>query len=1055
MGAGEESGMELRFLLGPAGSGKTYRCVAGVREALRSGPVGLPLLFIAPKQATFQLERQVMADGTVGGFARLEILSFERLAHHVLARAGKTPSTVLGDEGRVMVLRALLGREEGSLKYFGRSARAAGLARDVSGVLRTFQEFGMGSGRLRELSDQSTLPESLRWKLSDWARILTGYQEWLRGAGLEDPSELAWQAVAALGDGQADPWFDEVWMDGFAEMTPAEIALLAAVARRSRKVTVAFCLDPAAARSGAVGLWNVVERTFRSCHAALEVHAQGAVEVVELGRSLRLVPKATPLNPGRYTGCRTLEELEARMATGVLTPLASDEAERCALRLVRCRDPHEEAEAAAGRVEELVRGGGRYRDAAVLVRSLDEYGPVFARVFRQRGIPCFLDHRHGLRHHPLVELTRTALRVASDEGSEDDWFAWLKCGLLPLEGWQGEELENALRAGRWVGRRWLAGNELDETDPLGLAMRRVTAPLRALTASMSPGLDGPGLAAALRKLWADLEIEARLTEWDDAGMDALRHQTVLHEMESWLVEASRAFAGHVLKPTEWLPVVESAWSGLTAGALPPSLDQVLIGAIDRSRNPELSLVILPGWTEGGFPAAVPSAGLLTTTDREWLETAAGVGLGPTPVDRVHHEQFYAYIALTRARQSVVVTLPMEGMTGGTLLPSPLLRRWLPEWNVEAAPREWVRRRGPARAAAANVGEVGAERIQPGITEVLWGGQVDTSASALEQMAGCRFAHFAGRVLRFDERPERSVDAREQGTWSHRLLAEFHRSLLAESLSWRDVTPDAGEQRVRRLALELKKSAGLTGGGAGVEFALARAEKQVVEWVRHWLEVLGRWPGEPRWVEAGFGRTGDWPAVHVRLEGGREIRIEGQVDRVDLLVSTDEGEAAAWVVDYKRGDRRMDPRRVAQGFELQLPLYLKAVTEGTGLLPGGMTYAALSRSRPRSEHRADPGEGATYSHRGRVDVGVVRTVAGELDWEALPFQVRFKKDGSPSAVGDGVTTEGLVAVLDAAVKRVGELGAGLLEGNVGADPVMDRGELPCDFCDYRGVCRKGV
>ena len=76
MGAGEESGMELRFLLGPAGSGKTYRCVAGVREALRSGPVGLPLLFIAPKQATFQLERQVMADGTVGGFTRLEILSF-------------------------------------------------------------------------------------------------------------------------------------------------------------------------------------------------------------------------------------------------------------------------------------------------------------------------------------------------------------------------------------------------------------------------------------------------------------------------------------------------------------------------------------------------------------------------------------------------------------------------------------------------------------------------------------------------------------------------------------------------------------------------------------------------------------------------------------------------------------------------------------------------------------------------------------------------------------------------------------------------------------------
>lgn len=1044
--------MELRFLLGPAGSGKTHRCVAGVRAALKGGPTGLPLLFVAPKQATFQLERQVLADADVGGFTRLEILSFERLARHVLERAGRVESTVLGDEGRVMVLRALLGRMEGELKYFGRSARAGGLARDVSGVLRTFQEFGMGSGRLRELSDQSVLPESLRWKLADWAGLLSAYQEWLKASGLEDPSELAWQAVAALGDGKADPWFDEVWMDGFAEMTPAEIALLAAVARRARRVTVAFCLDAVASKGGMVGLWNVVERTFRSCHAALAVHATGGVEMEELPRGRGSL---TLNGGGRFADCAVLERLEARMATGVMEGAAGSDEERLAVRVVRCRDAQEEAEAAAGRIEELVRVGGRYREAAVLVRSLDEYGPVFARVFRQRGIPCFLDHRHGLRHHPLVELTRTAMRVAADEGSEDDWFAWLKCGLLPLEGWEGEELENCLRAGRWAGRRWLAGSELEESDPLGRAMRRVTGPLRELTAAFAAGVDGPGLAAGLRRLWKELGIEARLVEWDDAGKDALRHQTVLHEMEAWLEEAARAFRDHVLKPVEWLPVVESAWSGLTAGALPPSLDQVLIGAIDRSRNPELRVVILPGWTEGGFPAALPSPGLLTSTDREWLETKAGIGLGPTPVDRVHHEHFYGYIALTRARQSVVVTVPMEGMTGGSLIPSPLLRRWLPEWKLESAPAEWIRRPGVAPMAAVEPGEVGTERLGPALAELLWGGVVETSASALERMAHCRFAHFAGNVLRLNERPEREADAREQGNWTHRLLADFHRSLTSESRSWRDVTPDEGEARVRMLAGDVRRELGLLGGGACVDFAVARAERQVVEWVRHWLEVLGRWPGEPRWVEAGFGKRDEWPAVKVRLEGGQEVRVEGHVDRVDLLVSADQGEAAAWVVDYKRGDRRLDPRRVEQGFELQLPLYLKAVTDATGTLPGGMTYAVLTRRRSRSGHRGDPGETSSFSHRGRVDVEVVQAVAGSVDWETLPFQVKIKKDGKPSAVGDGVSSEGLEAVLESAVTRVAELGRGLLEGNVGAVPVMDRGELPCEVCDFRGVCRRGV
>ena len=269
--------MDVRFLLGPAGSGKTHRCVAEVREALRSGPVGLPLLFVAPKQATFQLERQVLMDGVVGGFTRLEIVSFERLARYVLKRLGNREPDVLGEEGRIMVLRALLGREEGALKYFGRSARAAGLARDVSGVLRTFQEHGMGSGRLRILAEQGALPESLRWKLTDWSRLLEGYQEWLKTAGLEDPSELAWQAVAALRDGTAEPWFEAVWMDGFAEMTPAEVALLAAVSRRAQRTTAAFCLDSSAAAGGRVGLWNVVERTFRACHAALAAQAASRV----------------------------------------------------------------------------------------------------------------------------------------------------------------------------------------------------------------------------------------------------------------------------------------------------------------------------------------------------------------------------------------------------------------------------------------------------------------------------------------------------------------------------------------------------------------------------------------------------------------------------------------------------------------------------------------------------------------------------------------------------------------------------------------------------------
>src|SRR5690242_3236675 len=99
--------MRLNFLLGPAGSGETFRCLTEIRTALLPAPEGLPLVFLAPKQATFQLERELLADKELAGFTRLQILSFERLAEFVLNQFFATTPRLLDEEGRVMVLRAL------------------------------------------------------------------------------------------------------------------------------------------------------------------------------------------------------------------------------------------------------------------------------------------------------------------------------------------------------------------------------------------------------------------------------------------------------------------------------------------------------------------------------------------------------------------------------------------------------------------------------------------------------------------------------------------------------------------------------------------------------------------------------------------------------------------------------------------------------------------------------------------------------------------------------------------------------------------------------------
>lgn len=49
--------MSLRFILGPAGAGKTHLCVHELAAMIDADALGSPLLFIVPQQATFINER--------------------------------------------------------------------------------------------------------------------------------------------------------------------------------------------------------------------------------------------------------------------------------------------------------------------------------------------------------------------------------------------------------------------------------------------------------------------------------------------------------------------------------------------------------------------------------------------------------------------------------------------------------------------------------------------------------------------------------------------------------------------------------------------------------------------------------------------------------------------------------------------------------------------------------------------------------------------------------------------------------------------------------------
>src|SRR5438132_2505364 len=207
--------MQARFLLGPAGSGKTHRCLSEIRAELLKSPEGLPLVLLAPKQATFQLERQLLDysrwgeplaqasgssphQGPLHGYTRLQILSFERLAGFVLAEFSQSPPRMLDEEGRVMVLRALLAQKQAALKIYRATARLPGFAQQLSLLLRELQRHQHSPEKLVALATQIHSPPQLAGKLHDLALLLGAYHDWLKEHQLQDANRLLDFATEAL-----------------------------------------------------------------------------------------------------------------------------------------------------------------------------------------------------------------------------------------------------------------------------------------------------------------------------------------------------------------------------------------------------------------------------------------------------------------------------------------------------------------------------------------------------------------------------------------------------------------------------------------------------------------------------------------------------------------------------------------------------------------------------------------------------------------------------------------------------------------------------------------
>lgn len=1104
--------MHARFLLGPAGSGKTFRCLDEIRAALRQSPDGPPLILLAPKQATFQLERQLLAQAgnekpasqplpDISGFTRLHIFSFDKLARFILQQLNVAPPALLSSEGRVMVLRALLMQHEKALKLFGRSARRPGFAQELSGLLAELQQHQFTPAKLRALGANEKLSRELRHKLGDLALLHEQYSRWLTEHQLQDTDCLLDHAIAALrrfsGKPDISVSIQELWLDGFAEMTPQELALLTAVIPLCQSATLAFCLETEPTpETSWLSIWSSIGKTFQQCRSQIAnlPGCQVAVDILQR-------------EPGnsRFAENSPLAELEQSWSLSVQNASSSLDSPT-SIQIAVCANPEAEARLAAREILKFVRSnqGKRFRDCAVLVRNLEKYHKPLARVFRRYEIPIFLDRRESVTHHPFAELTRSALRTVAFDWQPDDWFAALKAGFSPVAETEIDRLENAALEFGWRGKKWREPLPDEHCERLRQQLFPPFEEFYAQLARIQFQPNGGQLADALRTLWNRLQVEAILEAWTaesdpaTSGRPTSPHTTVWEQMNAWLDNLTHAFPSEAMPLREWLPILEAGLAGLTVGVIPPALDQVLIGAIDRARNPDLKFCLVLGANESVFPAAPSAPAILTNSDRDELEIQNAV-LGPSLPDRVSRERYLGYIACTRATERLALTYSRQSADGKPLNASPFiahLQKIFPSLTIEefAADQDWRE----AEHASELTGQFmhmnqlleiptlqslaeklsalrepsETENLSAGLAVKLYGPILHSSVSRLEEFAECPFKFFARSGLRANERKVFELDARERGNFQHDVLKEFHEQLTREGKRWRDLTPAQARERIAQIATAQMRDFrhGLFQDSAETLFAaraMTAALQDFVEVIIEWMRQ--QYAFDPAAAELGFGgKDDDAPAWEIQLGNGQKLALQGRIDRVDLWRDPNTETVLAVVTDYKSGRKKLDPLLVENGVQLQLLAYLGTLRHwqepgetfgAKNIQPAGAFYVSL-RGRFETGNTRDEiledvdAKKLAYRHNGRFDADHLRKFdARTTVTKGDQFNYKLNKDGRlPSNSSEALNCKDFARLLDNIEEQLRALGTKIFSGAAAVDPYRKGKTTPCEYCDYRAACR---
>lgn len=1079
--------MPLKFVFGPSGSGKSsYLYQHVIQESMKYPERNY--IVLVPEQFTMQTQKDLVMMHERKGIMNIDVLSFARLAYRVFEETGGGGLPVLDDEGKNLILRKIAGDYESELKMLGGHMKKQGYISEVKSVISEFTQYDIGEDEIERVMESAGESSRLYYKLADIRLLYRGFTDYLREKYITKEELL--DVLSREVEKSERLKNSTVVLDGFTGFTPVQDRLLGELMRHCREVIVTVTMDR-----------RENPYVYEHPYQLFALSKQMVTSLLQIAKQNK-IPVEEPVElydhvPWRFKEQEALAFLEKhlfRYGAGAY------EKEQEQVKLHLAKNPREEAYAVAEQVRRMMREDGyRLRDIGVIVSDMDVYADHLKQAFIKYDIPFFMDHKRSILLNSFVEYIRSVLHMAEQSFSYESVFRFLRTNLAGFTYEEIDELENyviglGIKGYKHWQEKWtrkLRGMAQEDLDKMNHYRRQLVEKVDGLIYVLRQRRKTVAdITRAIYEFMVQENLQVRLAEQEELfkakGELALaREYAQIYRIVIELFDKFVELLGdEQVSLSEYCKLLDAGLEEARVGVIPPEVDQVVIGDMQRTRLKDIKALLFAGANDVYLPGALLRTGLLSELDREKFAREK-LTLSAGGKEKAYVQKFYLYLNLTKPSEKLDIYYSKVSADGKSVRSSYLIQelqklfpklkvrdeeRYLKEQELtenigfDRMIREFVQKRHETDGAWCELynwykkNPKWQEKVErfleagyyrkplDALTEEaakrLYGEEFETSITRMERFAVCAFSHFLTYGLGLREREEYDFQAADLGNVCHRALERFSYKVEREAGDWLKLTEEKRKQYVEESVEEA-----IADYGNSILYSSSRNAYLIVRMKRMLEKTV--------WALTKQLAAGDFkPSAY-------ELRFaNGKIDRVDTC---EDGDCVyVKVIDYKTGSKSFDVTALYHGLQLQLMVYMDAALQleqkkhpEKEILPAGVFYYRIQDPLIDRPKEGEEQESILKELKPDGMISLEKEVLEHLDHcmvgESSVIPVKYNKNGSLSKSSKAASAQDFYLMMKYAVNKVEEIRQKILSGDVKVNPYRRGTETSCDYCSYRQIC----